>query len=179
MFSYPLQIHPCRASVDAVLKWRPNRSSNSTPQRIPLRGGPSRKPDLPMGDMRFALLTTFLIITTYIVAISVTSLESVLAYVGSTGSTSISFILPGLFYWKISAPDSPYHQALRAEDDDERSDTEDDDVEPSTSTGIGAIRMIRRSAKWKRGLLRKLSLALSIWGVIVMVACLAVNIFLV
>src|ERR1700710_1140495 len=25
MFSYPLQVHPCRASVDAVSKWRPSR----------------------------------------------------------------------------------------------------------------------------------------------------------
>lgn len=25
----------------------------------------------------------------------------VLAFVGSTGSTTISFILPGLFYWKV------------------------------------------------------------------------------
>lgn len=27
IFSYPLQCHPCRASVDAVLKWRPNPKS--------------------------------------------------------------------------------------------------------------------------------------------------------
>lgn len=25
----------------------------------------------------------------------------VLSFVGSTGSTTISFILPGLFYWKV------------------------------------------------------------------------------
>ncbi|TQS31405.1 hypothetical protein Golomagni_08312, partial [Golovinomyces magnicellulatus] len=29
LFSIPLQVHPCRASLDAVVKWRPNRSSQS------------------------------------------------------------------------------------------------------------------------------------------------------
>lgn len=28
---------------------------------------------------------------------------AVLSFVGSTGSTTISFILPGLLYWKASA----------------------------------------------------------------------------
>ena len=27
----------------------------------------------------------------------------VLSFVGSTGSTTISFILPGLFFWKVSS----------------------------------------------------------------------------
>lgn len=46
------------------------------------------------------------------------SLERVLAFVGSVGSTSISFILPGIFYWKISHPDSGHQQRLAKEDDD-------------------------------------------------------------
>ena len=71
-----------------------------------------------MGETRFAAITTAIIVLSYIVAMTVSSLEKVLAYVGSTGSTSISFILPGLFYYKISSPDSPHHQKLIKEDDD-------------------------------------------------------------
>lgn len=83
VFSYPLQAHPARASIDNVLKWRPFAN----------RGGPrplvvTRTTE--MSDPRFAVITTFILIGTFVVAILVNSLERVLAYVGSTGSTSIS-----------------------------------------------------------------------------------------
>lgn len=53
---------------------------------------PALKPtrDVAMSDTRFALITSLVLILSYIVAMSVSSLERVLAYVGSTGSTSIS-----------------------------------------------------------------------------------------
>ncbi|CAB4437725.1 unnamed protein product [Rhizophagus irregularis] len=41
----------------------------------------------------------------YIIAILVSKLDLVLAFVGSTGSTTISFILPGIFYYKIHEND--------------------------------------------------------------------------
>ena len=126
-----------------------------------------------MGETRFAAITTGIIILSYIVAMTVSSLEKVLAYVGSTGSTSISFILPGLFYYKISAPDSPYHQRLMKEDDDERnvSDNEEDE---------GLLRRdgFKRN-NWRKKLLRRLSLALAIYGLVVMVTCLFTNTFLI
>ena len=136
MFSYPLQVHPCRASVDAVLKWRPSKSfkdklrssTSNTPSTVSIHDvSPHRDvPLLPTGkkrktelsEIRFAAITTAIIILSYIVAMTVSSLEAVLAYVGSTGSTSISFILPGLFYYKISSPDNPLHQKLLKEEDD-------------------------------------------------------------
>lgn len=99
---------------------------------------------------------------------TVSSLDKVLAYVGSTGSTSISFILPGLFYYKISAPDSPHHQRLTKEDDEAESDVET--VEGLLSPGVNA-------APWRKTILRKLSLALAIYGVFVMVLCLGTNLF--
>jgi amino acid permease len=91
---------------------------------------------------------------------TVSSLDKVLAYVGSTGSTSISFILPGLFYYKISAPDSIYHQRLLKDD-------EEDDYETTTSskTSLGPA------------VLRRLSLALAIYGFLVMIVCLITNTF--
>ncbi|KAJ9625757.1 hypothetical protein H2203_004519 [Taxawa tesnikishii (nom. ined.)] len=148
MFSYPLQVHPCRASVDAVLKWRPIKRNSSefsstagSPSRSSLLGQsmkPGAKPARgEMSETRFAAITTVIIILSYIVAMTVSSLENVLAYVGSTGSTSISFILPGLFYYKISSPDSLHHQRLMKEDDDEEEYGSDDELDPPSAEGVG------------------------------------------
>ncbi|KAL9634629.1 MAG: hypothetical protein Q9164_003975 [Protoblastenia rupestris] len=177
MFSYPLQVHPCRASVDAVLKWRPHRRQdgyNDSPARQnPLLPPPSKPRGDVMGETRFAAITTAIIVLSYIVAMTVSSLEKVLAYVGSTGSTSISFILPGLFYYKISTPESPHHQRLMKEDDDE-SDEDDGDEDEGLLSGRGLKR-----GRWRRRLLRRLSLALAIYGVVVMITCLVTNILFV
>ena len=121
-----------------------------------------------MGETRFAAITTGIIILSYVCAMTVTSLEKVLAYVGSTGSTSISFILPGLFYYKISSPDSPHHQRLMKEDDDE----DDSDVEEDEGLlGGGGL----KAGPWRRKILRRLSLAVAIYGVLVMITCLITN----
>ncbi|KAL3468641.1 transmembrane amino acid transporter protein-domain-containing protein [Aspergillus heterothallicus] len=185
MFSYPLQCHPCRASVDAVLRWRPKPSANTnegSPHRHPLLPGVPRgsRTQEAMSDLRFSIITTSILILSYIVAMTVSSLEAVLAYVGSTGSTSISFILPGIFYYKISAPDSPSHQRLMKEDDEAEdgyvsgaSDADDAGAQTRPLTESGILR--RHTRTWRRDLLRKLSLALVIYGVIVMVTCLVTN----
>ena len=175
MFSYPLQVHPCRASIDAVMKWRPIRqaeSPGSSPSRLVsllpgAKTGAQTRGD-GMGETRFAAITTAIIVLSYIVAMTVSSLEMVLAYVGSTGSTSISFILPGLFYYKIASPDSPHHQRLMKEDDDEEEDSVDDD---ETLLGGGGL----KGGLWRKRLLRRASLALAIYGVVVMITCLVTN----
>ncbi|KKY19236.1 putative vacuolar amino acid transporter 6 [Phaeomoniella chlamydospora] len=183
MFSYPLQVHPCRASVDAVLKWRPISSKNKAPEENPNNPllPPNRKRNEDMGEIRFAAITTVIIILSYIVSMSVSSLEKVLAYVGSTGSTSISFILPGLFYYKISSPDSALHQRLVKQEDDYDVDEEDAGGEGEgllSSSGIlGGSGIIRNTKSFRRNMLRKLSLALAIYGVVVMVVCLVTNTF--
>ncbi|GAP87201.2 putative AVT6-involved in amino acid efflux from the vacuole [Rosellinia necatrix] len=148
-FSVPLQVHPCRASVDAVLKWRPNAvsgsqgrtSSPSNRLLLPTATRSDHGPSAPMSELRFAILTTILLVLAYTVALTVTSLERVLAYVGSTGSTAISFILPGLFYYKISDPDSIHHQRLTKEDDDALSvaASEDDDDITDNEGGEGLL----------------------------------------
>ncbi|KAK5109132.1 hypothetical protein LTR62_007494 [Meristemomyces frigidus] len=213
MFSYPLQVHPCRASLDAVSKWRPASWRQKGGERSPASGSPSRGSLLPssqnngkvsmknkseeMTELRFAVITTAIIILSYIVAMTVSSLDKVLAYVGSTGSTSISFILPGLFYYKISSPDSPHHQRLLKDEDDEEYDgsggssgdaspidaDEGDRLQSSNGHRNGgsswrsglAAKMKRK--QWRRDLLRKLSLALAIYGLCVMVTCLITNTF--
>ncbi|OMJ20900.1 Vacuolar amino acid transporter 6 [Smittium culicis] len=50
----------------------------------------------------FFIITTCLLVSSYLLAVSVKSLGLILMVVGSTGSTSISFILPGLMFYKIS-----------------------------------------------------------------------------
>lgn len=178
MFSYPLQVHPCRASVDAVLRWVMKMlTSDEADGRSRDRGFPTRAPTAKtastdgMSETRFASITTVIIIGSYLVAMSVTSLGRVLAYVGSTGSTSISFILPGLFYYKISAPDSPHHQRLLKEDDDEEPDddydSDDEIMEPRP----------RSASSQHRLLVRRLSLALAVYGMVVMTVCLISNTF--
>ena len=122
-----------------------------------------------MSETRFAAITTAIIILSYIVAMTVSSLEKVLAYVGSTGSTSISFILPGLFYYKISSPDSPHHQRLMKADDDE-GDESDSGEDEGLLSGGGL-----KGGVWRKRLLRRCSLALAVYGGIVMVTCLITN----
>ena len=177
MFSYPLQVHPCRASVDAVLKWRPGKRIES-PNGSPARAAPLLSQGISMsqaradgmGETRFAAITTAIIVLSYLVAMTVSSLEKVLAYVGSTGSTSISFILPGLFYYKISAPESPHHRRLMKENDDGNWDASSDDDDDRLLGGGGY-----KGSNWRNNLLRKLSLALAIYGFVVMVTCLITN----
>lgn len=207
MFSVPLQVHPCRASLDAVLRWRPNRSqrrpdSPSNRSLLPTSGQTDSHgaPVVAMSDLRFALLTTFIIVLSYTAALTVSQLDRVLAYVGATGSTSISFILPGLFYYKISDPDSIHHQRLTKEDDDADlidSDESDVEVEPSGSGVLEAAGSVRSGIsgsnhggwwrlqkRWRwdlehleHGLLRKLALCLAVYGLCVMVVCLILNSF--
>ncbi|KAI7228059.1 putative amino acid transporter, partial [Hortaea werneckii] len=199
--SYPLQVHPCRASLDAVSRWRPQSSRTSSdraapndtsPSRASLLGGNSANPNKlspspsnrprpdEMSELRFACLTTLIIILSYLVAMTVSSLDKVLAYVGSTGSTSISFILPGLFYYKISAPDSPHAQRLVKDEDDEVYDSAEEAGSPTEEGGLWRRDSWAQKVKgrqWRQALLRKLSLALAGYGVVVMVVCLVINTF--
>jgi amino acid permease len=199
MFSYPLQVHPCRASIDAVLKWRPksiSRNSGSTslesspPRNIPLLPTGRQRDDDSLSETRFAAITTAIIVLSFVVAITVESLEAVLAYVGSTGSTSISFILPGLFYYKISSPDSALHQRLLKEKDDYDADMNDshndDDGDDEERNGLlggsgilsSSMILLRNNTEaFRRKLLRRMSLALAIYGLLVMIVCLITNTF--
>ncbi len=77
LLSYPLQLHPCRTSLLKVVS--PNLQS-------------SRK---------WLAITLGIMLLSYLVAITVTNLSTVLSIVGATGSTTICYILPGLFFTKL------------------------------------------------------------------------------
>ncbi|KAM9890571.1 hypothetical protein OXX69_012540, partial [Metschnikowia pulcherrima] len=56
---------------------------------------------VPFSNTTFCTITTALLILGYFLAATLDSFALVLAIVGATGSTAISFILPGLFGYKL------------------------------------------------------------------------------
>lgn len=60
----------------------------------------------PFPDSRFYIITGLLLLSLYTLALRVSSFALVLALVGATGSTSISFTLPGLFGYRLIGSDS-------------------------------------------------------------------------
>ncbi|KAJ1734483.1 hypothetical protein LPJ61_001052 [Coemansia biformis] len=113
LFSYPLQCHPARNCLDKVISGI-SHAWTKEPQFERIVDEGDSAADIPANDdattapvvhvMSPAMhlsITSVLMILSYAAAMSVTSLDLVLSFVGSTGSTCISFILPGLFYYKM------------------------------------------------------------------------------
>jgi len=105
MFSYPLQVHPCRNCLDKV--FHPgNKVAKSTPADD--EDDVSIIDEHGTGDMstlKHTLLTVGIIASGFTIAYFVDDLQMVLSFVGSTGSTTVTFILPGLFFWKLTRND--------------------------------------------------------------------------
>lgn len=143
LMSYPLTIHPCRASLGniyaALVPHSPADAEEhealvSAPDadldraHVPVRGadgpndgdgdGDGADGDAPaareeantmeqvrvavtydLGVVPWAVVTILLVGATTAIALAVEDLSIVLGFVGSIGSTTISFILPGLLYW--------------------------------------------------------------------------------
>jgi hypothetical protein len=122
MFSYPLQVHPCRNCLDKVFHAGyalPRKTTgDEDPDDIDIEDEHGGSPD--MSPFKHILLTVAIIASGFTIAYFVDDLQmgmynsqmatiivltrrwlAVLSFVGSTGSTTISFILPGLFYWKV------------------------------------------------------------------------------
>ncbi|KAI0330913.1 hypothetical protein GY45DRAFT_1323045 [Cubamyces sp. BRFM 1775] len=106
MFSYPLQVHPCRNCLDKVF-----HAGHVASKQV---GGPDDEDAEPeddhggsheMSPLKHTILTIAIVASGFTIAYFVDDLQMVLSFVGSTGSTTISFILPGLFYWKLSRND--------------------------------------------------------------------------
>ncbi|KAF9778304.1 transmembrane amino acid transporter protein-domain-containing protein [Thelephora terrestris] len=111
MFSYPMQVHPCRNSLDKI--FRPSiQASNST---LPDDDDASVVDDHGTGEMsifKHSTLTVAIVLSGFTIAYFVDNLQMVLSFVGSTGSTTVSFILPGLFFWKLTRNDPETSKAL-------------------------------------------------------------------
>jgi amino acid permease len=76
-FSYPLQCHPCRNSVSVLVTGEPAQY---------------------LDDRVFYTITFCILVLSVGISMAVHDLGLVLGLVGATGSTTISYILPGLFY---------------------------------------------------------------------------------
>ncbi|EGG08376.1 uncharacterized protein MELLADRAFT_116043 [Melampsora larici-populina 98AG31] len=103
LFSYPLQLHPCRNSIEKVLnhfKFKPSHhlqvSSEDQEEEV---GKDQRKEEEDV--LRFVGITSSLLLGSFFIAVNLDRLETVLSFVGSTGSTTISYILPGIFFLKL------------------------------------------------------------------------------
>jgi len=107
LFSYPLQVHPCRNCLDKVFRGGEVPKPDSEEEELDEAHGSS-----DMTPLKHALLTAGIIASGFTIAYFVNDLQMVLSFVGSTGSTTISFILPGLFYWKLTHNDPTASKAL-------------------------------------------------------------------
>lgn len=90
-FSYPLQLHPCRTSLSLLIhQWehRKELAHGKVPAHDP-------------SSTRLSILTAVLCGATFLIAMSVTELGVVQSLVGATGSTLISYILPGYVFLKL------------------------------------------------------------------------------
>ena len=120
-FSYPLQSHPsrgCILSLIAAARRRHGRSTNTPAVRAPAGaalvaqpsgphgGGAPPTPASSSGDsgpstsLHIGVTTAFLLLSTAI-ALAVDDLGVVLSIVGATGSTIVSYILPGATYFLL------------------------------------------------------------------------------
>lgn len=103
---------------------------------------PKQPEIVPLKGKRFIIITTCILVCSYLLAISVHSLAFMLSLVGATGSTSISFILPGIFGYKLIG--SEY-----------------------TDTSNSTMTMPKKTKLFKF-----FGLCLTLWGVIVMITSL-------
>jgi Transmembrane amino acid transporter protein len=115
---------------------------------------------------------------------TVSSLDRVLAFVGSTGSTTISFILPGVFYYRMTRPGGllPRTPEDAAKDDDEdasihsiHSLTNGDGQESVHSVASEESIVTKRRLR-RREIRRKTALVLVVYGFVIMAVCLTINI---
>ncbi|CAG8499653.1 13627_t:CDS:2 [Gigaspora rosea] len=79
--------HPARACLEKSFITLQSLSSKSQPSSS--------------SEARYIFLTVAILLSSYTISILVSKLDLILAFVGSTGSTAVSFILPGIFYYKL------------------------------------------------------------------------------
>lgn len=95
MLSYPMEVYPCRNCLDKIFSSSDQASTNGNNNR-----GPGE-----MSTFKHTSLTIGIVLGTFSISYFVYNLEMVLSIVGATGSTMVSFILPGMFFWKLTKGD--------------------------------------------------------------------------
>ncbi|CAL1714589.1 unnamed protein product [Somion occarium] len=115
LFSYPLQVHPCRNCLDKVFHGGhvPHKQVvESDEDEHDIEAEDEHGGSHDMSKLKHTLLTLAIVASGFTIAYFVDNLQMVLSFVGSTGSTTISFILPGLFYWKLTRNDPNANKTL-------------------------------------------------------------------
>lgn len=209
LFSYPLQLYPCRSSLMKVFHHQ--SPENGDQPQVTYQGleqvvdqerefGLASQDDRP-GFRRepdsiklFVGITTFLLSASFLIAVQVERLETILGFVGSTGSTTISYILPGVFFLKLfpepEEEGTPLTKPIRtipevidgsrdqtnssipAHGPNPQEDREADEDRTGNDGENGDV-MISRTELM---ILRKLSSSLVLIGSIIMVVCFSLNI---
>jgi amino acid permease len=95
---YPLQAHPARKSVLSLLAYMYNNGVEPT--------------NVFVYYARYILVVAIFLGLSLVIALTVEDLGVVLAFVGATGSTTITYILPGVFYYTLMKNDSRASKAL-------------------------------------------------------------------
>lgn len=116
LFSYPLQLHPCRACLEKVIAVCVPSGQEAEPVPTEEDEDDVVKPHpKPRSNTIFITLTVGILISSYIISMLVSKLDLVLSFVGATGSTTISFILPGLFYAKMFRDEAKFEEGKKAQ----------------------------------------------------------------
>ncbi|KAF8586472.1 hypothetical protein K439DRAFT_1556146 [Ramaria rubella] len=123
LLGYPLQVHPCRNCLDKVFKTPQTTEfqkavvvSNADEDDEDQEEAEDAVDEHGKGEMtplKHAVLTSAIVSLGFFIAYFVDNLQLVLSFVGSTGSTTISFILPGLFFWRLFRDDPDTSKALK------------------------------------------------------------------
>ena len=92
-FSYPLQVHPARKCILTLLSTF-------------LDEGKSVEPPYSVLYMRFVGITATFLCLSFLIAMATSDLGVILSIVGATGSTIVSYILPGFVYYLTFRDDS-------------------------------------------------------------------------
>lgn len=164
LLSFPLMFHPCRISINNITFWISNKFSNTTTTEIEPLLSQDLQPQRPsMTNRKFYILTVCLLIVSYTLAIALSSFEFILSIVGATGSTAISFILPGLFGYKLIASQES-KEILKLIDENDHFEQDQD---------LKSVESI-----FNNRTIKIFSLGLTVWGIIVMILCLYSSIYL-
>ncbi|CAE7223222.1 unnamed protein product [Rhizoctonia solani] len=119
MFSYPLQVHPCRGCLDKVIGGAkkavvpPSETQTlNEDAEVEAEASDPHGSHGKMSTTKHVALTSAIVGLGFMIAYFVDDLQLILSFVGSTGSTTISFILPGLFYFKLFRNDPGHSRVL-------------------------------------------------------------------
>ncbi|KAI8852127.1 hypothetical protein BC829DRAFT_385193 [Chytridium lagenaria] len=111
-------------------------------------------------NSRHVAITTMLLIGSFIIAVSVENLDTVLSLVGATGSTTICYILPGILYYKMRDDLDRYGLGIRP-----TTEEDEEDLQASFTGGSSGGPLRRRSVS----VLKYAAAGLAVFGVVVMV----------